>query len=64
VSRDFPDISALGAAYMAAIGAGLIDSPDGIKPVSGDTRIFEPGKDQEKVMGYYEGWKKVIQSMG
>jgi glycerol kinase len=64
VSRDFPDISALGAAYMAAIGAGLIDSPEQIKPVSGDVRIFEPGKDQEKVMGYYEGWSKVIQKMG
>jgi glycerol kinase len=59
---DQPDISALGAAFLSAIGAQLI-TMDEIKRLTSKKTAVTQGKYQKGMNGYYEGWKRAVRSI-
>ena len=60
VNIGLPDVSALGAAYLAGLQQGLFRDPDHLKSLSRSYTVIHPGADQEKVRGYYAGWKTAV----
>jgi glycerol kinase len=63
ISSGMPDVSALGAAYMAGLQAGVYTGLDQLQELNRLKKIFVPAAvEQGKV--YYEGWQKAIQSGG
>lgn len=54
-----PDISALGAAYMAGLKTGVYTSIGFLRSLNGDKKVFNPSPD-DNVSGYYEGWKEAL----
>jgi len=52
-----PDISALGAAYMAGLSAGLFTDVDSLRTLNSEKKVFTPGAE---VAGYYEGWRDAV----
>ncbi len=54
-----PDVSALGAAYLAGLKAGVYDF-DQLKHLNNDKRFILPAADRTKVETAYEGWKNAI----
>ncbi|MBN7810780.1 glycerol kinase GlpK [Algoriphagus sp. H41] len=54
------DVSALGAAYLAGLNSKVYESIDQLRSFNQNFISTLPGKDSEKVAGYYKGWKKVI----
>ena len=57
-----PDVSALGAAYLAGLQAGLYESIESLKQLNADKKIFTPAIDTHKVIAFYAGWNKAINS--
>jgi len=57
---EIADVSALGAGYLAGLKVGVYQSIDHLKTFQQDETSTSAGADAEKVMKYYEGWKKVI----
>ncbi|MCW8850941.1 MAG: glycerol kinase GlpK [Melioribacteraceae bacterium] len=49
------DVSALGAAYMAGLGAGIYSSLDDLKKLKKDINLFNP-KNNEKLKSTYQNW--------
>ncbi len=62
VNIGLPDVSALGAAYLAGLKLGIFRDLDHLKTLNQNYSIVQPGTEQEKVAGYYEGWKKVVEA--
>jgi glycerol kinase len=54
-----PDVSALGAAYLAGLNAGVYKSIDHLKELNTDKTITLPSG-EGKVKTYYQGWKNAI----
>lgn len=52
--------TALGAAFLCAIGLGLIRSED-ILSLRGCEKLFEPENDREKYDKLYKGWQKAVE---
>ncbi|MBR9998723.1 MAG: glycerol kinase GlpK [Cyclobacteriaceae bacterium] len=63
INIGIPDVSALGAALMAGLGAGIYASPEQIKLSLPDTKSYVPGADQDLVERNYQGWKKMIKRL-
>ncbi|MFD2164004.1 FGGY family carbohydrate kinase [Paradesertivirga mongoliensis] len=61
VNGKMPDVSALGAAYLAGLGIGIFGSIDDIKELHGQKPIIESGKYKANIQRYYQGWKAVIE---
>lgn len=57
---EIADVSALGAAYLAGLNAGVYESIEQLKTLNQNSISTEAGADAEKVKGYYEGWKRVV----
>jgi len=55
-----PDVSALGAAYLAGLGAGVYESIEVLKKLNSDKKKYLPQPDLSKVNVGYAGWKKTI----
>ncbi|MDX2048832.1 MAG: glycerol kinase GlpK [Chitinophagaceae bacterium] len=62
VSAGMPDVSALGAAYMAGLAVGVYDSIDALKKLSSHTKIYQPGEERTIAAKGYEGWQREIQN--
>ena len=60
VSISFPDVSALGAAYLAGLKAGVYENIEHLKTLNSNRSIVIPGTNAEKVNDDYEGWKKAV----
>jgi glycerol kinase len=58
---EIADVSAMGAAYLAGLNAGIYKNIDQLKTFNQDSTSTLAGSDAGKVKGYYKGWKKVIQ---
>lgn len=58
-SIGMPDVSALGAAYLAGLKSGLYKNLDALKAMNAYNRIFPPSADN-KIQSYYLEWKKRI----
>lgn len=54
-----PDISALGAAYMAGLSAGLFTSVDSLRGLNSEKKVFTPVADSGAA-DYYEGWREAV----
>ncbi len=57
---DIADVSALGAAYLAGLHAGVYHNMDQLKSFNLDSTSTLAGAEVDKVKRSYEGWKKVI----
>lgn len=56
-----PDVSALGAAYLAGLQAGVYKSIKSLQQLNANKKIFTPAADTNKVNEWYNGWCKTIQ---
>lgn len=54
-----PDVSALGAAYLAGLNTGVYKNIDHLRELNTDKTIILPCNG-EKVKTYYQGWKNAI----
>ena len=54
------ETTALGAAYLAALGAGWIGSLDETKKLWRGDRVFEPAMGAPQRDALYEGWQKAV----
>lgn len=59
-TSDMPDISALGAAYMAGLQAGLYKNIEILKQLNTDKQEYRPSLQNSTVQQGYAGWKKEI----
>jgi len=55
-----PDVSALGAAYLAGLKAGVYESIDALRNLNTNKKKYEPAMDINKVNEDYNGWCKAI----
>ena len=54
------ETTALGAAYLAGLGAGVWKSPDEISARWKAAATFEPAMSRDEADSLYEGWKKAV----
>jgi glycerol kinase len=59
VTIGMPDVSALGAAYMAGLKAGVYKNIDTLKELNSEKQTYKPGGSGE-VIKNYNGWLKLI----
>jgi glycerol kinase len=55
-----PDVSALGAAYLAGLQVGVYESIEVLKKLNSDKKNYWPRQDLSKVNEGYAGWQKTI----
>lgn len=55
-----PDVSALGAAYLAGLKAGVYASIDVLRTLNAEKKIYPPAADTTKVNEAYSSWCKAI----
>ena len=55
-----PDVSALGAAYLAGLQAGVYKNIESLKQLNSEKKYHQPGPQNMTVQKDYEGWKKEI----
>ena len=59
VNIGIPDVSGLGAAYLAGLQQKIFKDLDHLSQLNRDKKILQPSAD-DKVKGWYEGWKKAV----
>jgi len=57
-----PDVSALGAAYLSGLSAGLYNSIEAIQQLNSSKRYHQPSAVTTIVNEGYEGWQKTIKN--
>jgi len=57
INRGIADVSALGAAYLAGLQAGIFTDLDHLKQLTGTPLSFSPVGQKDNVLAWYEGWK-------
>ena len=63
VTIGMPDVSALGAAFLAGLKSGIFQDLNHLKSLySSHKSSLAPGVQQKKVQSWYEGWQQVIRS--
>jgi glycerol kinase len=62
VKIGMPDVSALGAAYLAGLKAGIFENLQHLKTLNATKTQVNPGENQEQVQKYYLGWQKAVGS--
>lgn len=60
VSTGMPDVSALGAAYMAGLSAGVFESIDSLRTLNHHNKIYRPANNKHAAITAYKGWQKEI----
>ena len=56
-----PDISALGAAYMAGLKVGVYKSIEHLKSLNSNKSFINPANNT-KIIGWYDGWKAIVKA--
>jgi glycerol kinase len=59
-SIGMPDVSALGAAYLAGLQAGVFESIESLQQLNADKKLHQSNPQNNTVQQGYEGWKKEI----
>lgn len=59
-TSSMPDISAMGAAYLAGLHAGVYENIDALKKLNTDKKQYQPNPQNSIVQQGYAGWKKEI----
>lgn len=62
VNIGIADVSALGAAYIAGLKAGLYTDFDQLKQLNNNTTMINPSNARDYVLEAYAGWKRAIAS--
>jgi glycerol kinase len=62
VKIGMPDVSALGAAYLAGLKANIFENIQHLKTLNATKTQLNPGENQEQVLKAYLGWQKAINS--
>ena len=57
-----PDVSALGAAYLAGLKVGVYQSIDSLKQLNQNKTSYQPKNGLTHINEYYAGWKKAIKN--
>ena len=60
INRGIADVSALGAAYLAGLQAGIFKDLDHLKQLTGNQFTFSPVGQKDNVLAWYEGWKVAL----
>jgi len=60
INRGIADVSALGAAYLAGLQAGIFKDLDHLKQLTGNPFTFSPVGQKDNVLAWYEGWKVAL----
>ena len=60
VSSDIPELSLMGAAYIAGMQAGIWKNLDSIKAMRKIKKIYKPSMSLLKRNKYYKGWKEAV----
>jgi glycerol kinase len=60
VTIGMPDVSALGAAYLAGLKVGVYESIDQLKGLNKEKICYQPAKDTSTANKSYTGWQKTI----
>lgn len=55
-----PDVSALGAAYLAGLKIGVYKSIEALKELNAGKKIYKPTNGNDTIIKSYEGWQKAI----
>ena len=55
-----PDVSAMGAAYMAGLYVGIFKDIEQLRTLSENDRVYQPSHNKSKVENWYTGWQKLI----
>jgi glycerol kinase len=56
-----PDVSALGAAYLAGLQTGIFKTMDDLKKLNIERTVIDPGNNK-RMNDFYKGWKNAISS--
>jgi len=59
INIGIPDVSALGAAYLAGLQQKIFKDLDHLSQLNRDKKILQPSGD-DKIKTWYEGWKKAV----
>ncbi|RRB04817.1 FGGY family carbohydrate kinase [Larkinella rosea] len=62
VNGGMPDVSALGAAYLAGLKAGIYRDLDYLKSLNVGKLFIQPEKENDTVQTGYAGWKTALQT--
>ena len=54
------EVSALGAAYMAALGSGAFEGLADLAALPGDQIVFKPSESAGRIQEDYETWHQMI----
>lgn len=57
-----PDVSALGAAYLAGLQVGVYESIDSLKKLNSDKTFYQPKNETDIMKKNYAGWQSTIKS--
>lgn len=60
VNRGMPDVSALGAAYLAGLTRGIFKDIGHLKQLKGGKGVINPVPDATQIMAWYKGWQSAI----
>jgi len=60
INSGMPDVSALGAAYLAGLGSGQFSNLEDIQSLYSKKEAVETGGYSLNMDRYYEGWKKAV----
>ena len=63
INIGIPDVSALGAAYLAGLQWGAFQDIDHLEQLSIDEQTYSPGPEAQRAHVSYQGWKKAIQQL-
>jgi glycerol kinase len=63
VTIGMTDVSALGAAYLAGLKAGVYKTIDELGKLNADKNIYFPHNNNGEINKYYDGWKKAIKQV-
>ncbi|MEI6946741.1 glycerol kinase GlpK [Paraflavisolibacter sp. H34] len=55
-----PDVSALGAAYLAGLKVGIYRDLEHLKSLNEHKSVIHPGPDVKKVAAWYKGWLEAL----
>ena len=59
-----PDVSALGAAYLAGLQSGIYKNLEQLSSFNTQHTIITPATSRDKVLTSYEGWRQVVANGG
>src|SRR5262249_19086512 len=57
------EATALGAAYLAGLGAGVWPGVEALRKLGGEAKVFQPGWPEELRRGRLEAWRRAVRAV-